>query len=210
MRIFLDSSKISEAEKWMPILDGATTNPSILLKEGGNIYEFCKYMYPKPVSVEACGSVELEAIKYSEQIPNAVIKITLLNMDGSNNLALISKLARQSIKINCTALFSLSQVILAAKAGARYVSLFAGRIDDEGGDYYGMVRDSVSYLDSSGLDVELIVGSVRTVGMVLDSASANAHVVTIPPEVLNKMVMHRFSLDTVKQFELDQEKIRLG
>lgn len=205
MKIFLDSSKVEEAKKWMPIIDGATTNPSILLKDGSDIYKFADLMYPKPVSIEACGDFVTDALHYSKEIPNAVIKIPLLAPDGSNNIKLIKQLSGEGIEINCTALMSLSQIILAQRAGARYVSLFAGRVEDEGGDSTAIIRSAVKYLE--GTKAELIVGSIRTVGNVLDAVKAGAHIVTIPPAILEKMVMHRYSLDTVKQFERDNKKI---
>ncbi len=210
MKIFLDSSKVSEAEKWMSVIDGATTNPSILLKEGTkDIYEFCKMMNPKPVSIEVCGDFLYKARKYNKEVPNAVIKIPLLTTDGGNNLKIISQLSREGIFINCTALLSLSQVILATKTGARYVSLFAGRVEDEGGDSPDMIADCVDFLKEEDTETELIVGSIRTVGNVLDAVRAGAHIVTIPPDILGKMLMHRYSLDTVKQFESDARKLML-
>lgn len=203
MEIFLDSSKVDEARKWMPVIAGATTNPTILLKDGSDVYEFAKVMRDKPVSVEACGDFLIEAREYAREIPNAIIKVPLLTPGGGMNLEVIEKLVQENIKVNCTALFSLSQVILAASLGVRYVSLFAGRVDDEGGGAYEMISDCMDYLLDSHPDTELIVGSIRTVGMVLDAARAGASIVTLPPAILEKMVMHHYSLDTVKQFEED-------
>lgn len=205
MKIFLDSSKIEEAKKWSPIIDGATTNPSILLKDGGDIHEFCRYMDPKPVSIEACGDFQYDARKYSQEIPNAVIKVPLLNTEGGDNLWIIKTLSEEGIQVNCTALMSMSQVILATKAGARYASLFLGRIDDEGGYYQQAISDSVRWLRGWEYETELIVGSVRSVGQVLDAVNAGAHIITIPPLILGKMVLHRFSLETVRQFETDHQ-----
>jgi len=208
MKIFLDSSKINEAKRWYPVIDGATTNPSILLKDGSDIYEFAKEMGNKPVSIEACGDFQHDARKYFRAIPNAVIKVPLLSTTGGDNLWILKTLVEEGIKINCTALFSLSQVILATKTGVRYVSLFAGRVDDEGGNPFEMIKDCVNFLYSEPVDTELIVGSIRTVGNVLDAVKAGAHIITIPPNILEKMVMHRFSLDTVKQFEADSERLK--
>jgi len=95
----------------------------------------------------------------------------------------------------------MAQVILAAKAGARYVSLFAGRVEDEGGDSSQMIADCVDFLNNEELATELIVGSIRTVGNVLDAVRAGAHIITIPPPILEKMLLHRYSLETVQQFE---------
>ena len=208
MKIFLDSSKIEDAEKWMLVIEGATTNPSILLKDGSNIYEFATVMEPKPVSIEACGDFITEARDYFKNIPNAVIKIPLLKPDGGDTLEIISELTAEGIEVNCTALMSLSQVILATKAGARYVSLFAGRVEDEGGDSPSMIRDCMYFLDQEdNCKAELIVGSIRTVGNVLDAVRSSADIVTVPPAILEKMLMHRFSLETVQQFEEDYSKL---
>ena len=202
MKIFLDSSKIEEAKRWMPIIAGATTNPSILLKDGSDIYEFVKVMGNLPVSIEACGDFVTDAREYSKIKDAAiVVKVPLLTPNGGDNLNIIKELTKEGIAINCTALMSMAQVILAAKAGAKYVSLFAGRVEDEGGDSSQMITDCVDFLNNEELATELIVGSIRTVGNVLDAVRAGAHIITIPPPILEKMLLHRYSLETVQQFE---------
>jgi len=207
VKIFLDSSKISEARKWMPIIDGATTNPAILLKDGGNIYEFARVMGEKPVSVEACGNFYDDARSYVSKIPNVVIKVPLLDTKGGDNLEIINTLTREGIKINCTTLMSMSQVILATKAGARYVSLFAGRVEDEGGNSASMIADCMDFLEQEPTETELIVGSIRTIGNVLDAVRTGTHIITIPPPILHKMLLHRYSLETVRQFESAHNKL---
>ncbi len=213
MKIFLDSSKVEEAKRWMPIISGATTNPSILLKDGSNIFEFVKVMGNLPVSIEACGDFVTDARKYSKIEDAAiVVKVPLLDTEGGDNLHIIKELTSEGIAINCTALMSMAQVILATKAGARYVSLFAGRVEDEGGDSPGMISDCVDFLESEEVEeeveTELIVGSIRTIGNVLDAVRAGAHIITIPPPILEKMLLHRYSLETVRQFEKAHEALR--
>lgn len=211
MKIFLDTSKVSEIEKWLPVIDGVTTNPSILLKDGGKIEDVFSLVGEMPVSVEATGDFETEANMYSSKYENAVIKIPLLRPNGKDNLELIKRLTSNGIKVNCTALFSLPQIILATKVGSRYVSLFAGRIDDEGNDSYYSVAKAQRFLNDYGYEedtTELIIGSIRSIGQVVDCAASRVDIVTIPPAILEKMVMHRFSLDTVKQFERDAEEIK--
>lgn len=207
MKLFLDSSKVAEIKRWLPVIDGITTNPSILLKDGGNIDDVFGALKGKPISVEAVGDFETDARKYSGTYPDAVIKIPLLKPGGGDNLSLISRLSADGLKINCTALFSLGQVILAAKAGSRYVSLFAGRIDDEGGEWTAVLSDCMEFLHHYDNGVELIVGSIRTVGMVKDCLRYGADIATIPPTVLEKMLLHNFSLKTVIQFEEDAKKL---
>jgi len=211
LKIFLDSSRIEEAKRWFPVIDGVTTNPSILLKEGGNIEELARYIYPLPISIEASGDFVTEARKYSKvEGTTPVIKIPLLKPDGTDNLNIIYSLAADGISINCTALMSLAQVVLATKAGADYVSLFAGRVEDEGGYSPQMIADCVDFLDRDDSDTELIVGSIRTVGNVLEAVRAGAHIITIPPSILEKMLMHHYSVVTVQQFEMAAETLRRG
>ena len=215
MKIFLDSSKLSEVEKWNPIVEGITTNPSILLKDGGcDLVHLAQILGDRPLSIEATGDFVTEAREYAKKIPNAVIKIPLLShIKGKDNMALIRTLSGEGIKINCTALLSLSQVILATKCGARYISLFAGRVEDEGGYSPMVIEDCMKFLqgewaDLDGNRAELIIGSIRTVGNVADAVNAGADIVTITPAVLEKMLMHRYSLETVQDFEKDAQKLR--
>ncbi len=208
MRIFLDSGSVTEARKWKPVIDGATTNPTILKKDGGDIFEFCKELEPLPVSIEACGDFYTDARRYSGEIPNAVIKVPLLNPSGGDNLEVVKALSGEEIKVNCTALFSLPQVFLALRAGARYVSLFIGRIEDEGGNWQEVLADCMGCVAEHGVgwgEPELIVGSVRGVGHVMSCLRSRTppDIITLPPAVLEKMTMHCFSLETVRQFERD-------
>jgi len=200
MKLFLDSSKVEEVRKWLPVISGITTNPAILKREGGDIEELADAISPLPISIEACGDFLTDAQYYAGMISNAVIKVPLITASGGSNIDVIHELADKGIEVNCTALMSFSQVIIAAQLGVRYVSVFAGRIDDEGGDYKKIIADCVDFLDTDEV-TELIVGSVRTIGNVLDSFRARAHIVTITPPILEKMIKHENSLRTVREFE---------
>ena len=208
-KIFLDTSDIDNINSWNSVISGVTTNPSILKKEGGDLEEICKLMDGRHVSVESGGDFLQQAETLHEWLykynSGLAIKVPFLDTKGNHNLDIIKELTEMGIAVNCTAMLSLSQIILASKAGAKYVSLFAGRIDDEGGDYKEVVKDCVTYLDSNFFDkgCELIVGSVRTVGNVLDCMKVGAHIVTIPPTVLQKMITHQYSIFTSNQFEND-------
>jgi len=208
-KIFLDTSNIDSMKHWRSVISGVTTNPSILKKEGGDLEEICRYMANKHVSVESGGDLLQQAEVLWNWLspinPILVIKVPFLDIKGDHNLDIISELTDKGIPVNCTAMLSLSQIILASKAGAKYVSLFGGRIDDEGGDYKEVVKDCVTYLDNNFFDkgCELIVGSVRTVGNVLDCIKVGAHIVTVPPSVLQKMITHQYSIFTSNQFEND-------
>lgn len=208
MKLFLDSSKISELTKWRPVIYGATTNPTILLKDGSNIREFLNEAGSIPVSVEISGEITAEAVRrFCENLGgDVVVKVPLLKPHGGMNLDVIKEVSKE-VYINCTALFSPPQVLLALEAGARYVSLFVGRLDDEGMNWRSTLEDCVK-LASRYEKVELIAASMRTVGMVMDCGALGADIATVSPDILGKMAMHRFSLDTVRQFERDSEVIK--
>lgn len=209
MELFLDSSKKEEIQRWAPVIDGITTNPSILLKDGSSIDDIIGLLPNIPISIEATGDFRACAREYARKGPNVVVKVPLLRPGGGDNLSLISELSGEGISINCTALFSLGQVILAAKAGSRYVSLFGGRVDDEGGDWGLILKDCIEFLRSRfGTDCRLIVGSIRTVGMISTCVRYSADIVTVPPDVLKKMLIHARSRETVEQFEEDSKKVR--
>lgn len=199
MRIFLDSSKVDEILKWYPVIKGVTTNPSILKKDGGDVFEIAKIVKPYPISIEACGDFLTDARYYAKGIPNVVVKIPLITTSGGLNIPVIHQLVEEGIRVNCTALMSAAQVALVSQLGIRYASIFAGRVDDEGGDYKRVIRSSMQCLRGAG--TELIVGSVRTVGNVLDAIESGADIITITPSVLEKMFFHNYSLKTVQEFE---------
>jgi transaldolase len=205
MKIFLDSGKPSEIEKWIAFVDGITTNPSILRKDNSSIEAVLRSI-PQgfPVSIEV-GLPYRKAALEAGAIEGVSVKIPLVNPDRSNNLDLIRELTEEGLSINCTALFSLGQVILASKAGARYVSIFGGRVDDEGGCSFDVIQQCVDYLVASDSQAELIVGSIRSVSQVSDALVAGAHIITLPPAILEKMVMHNFSVETARQFQTDWE-----
>ncbi len=218
MKIFLDTSKIEEMKKWSHIIDGVTTNPSILQKEGGNVEEICEYMNPLPVSVEAGGDIYTEAMDLWDWLhplnKNLAIKVPFLKPNGQDNLLVIDSLIKVGVTINCTAVMSFNQVILAAKLGCRYISLFVGRIDDEGGDAESLVKDCADFVSinsfnkSSEAIQELILGSIRSskdMGRYSKAIydSMGYSIITIPPSILEKMTQHRYAQETSKQFEDD-------
>jgi transaldolase len=208
VKIFLDSGNLKEIQKWLPFVDGVTTNPSILKKDGSSI-EAVLGILPKdfPVSVEVGFPYEALARELGSRQggPLVSVKIPLLNGDSTNNLDLIYRLSKSGISINCTALFSLGQVILGSKAGAKYVSLFGGRIDDEGGNSKDVIEQCSDYLYSSDSTAELIIGSIRTVTQVSDALVSGADIITLPPTILEKMLMHKYSVETSRQFQADWE-----
>ena len=217
MEIFIDSASTTEMKKWlrMGVLDGVTTNPSIMLRDGvydmeAGAKEIAALLNPRPVSVEVTtndlGEMVTQARKFASWASNIVIKIPQITQDGTPCYGVIRQLEDEGIKINATLAMSLGQVILAAKAGATYISIFAGRISDEGGDAQLVIKNSVDWLERWKYKSKIIVGSIRSVADALQSAIAGAHVITVPPQYLTRMVDHKNSREGVRQFIADAKK----
>ncbi len=217
MEIFIDSASMNEIEKWlnMGVIDGVTTNPSIMLKDG--VYdaevgakEIAALVNPRPVSVEVTTNdldeMLIQAQRFASWAPNIAIKIPQTTQDGIPCYSVMRQLESEGIKVNATAAMSLGQVILAAKAGATYISIFAGRVADEGGNAPDVISNSVDWLERWKFKSKIIVGSIRSVGDVLSAAMAGAHIITIPPQFLDKMSDHKYTRETVRQFVNDAQK----
>ncbi len=217
MKIFLDTADVVEIRKWhdMGVIDGVTTNPSIMLKDHvldmeAGAKEITTLLAPLPMSVEVTTNdpdeMLVQARAFASWAPNVVVKIPHITANGTPCYGVIKTLEHEEIRVNATAAMSMGQVILAAKAGATYISIFYGRVADEGGDAAAVIRDSVSWLERWGFKSEIIVGSIRSVGDILSAAKAGAHVVTIPPQFLGKMADHKYTRETVRQFVADAEE----
>ena len=217
MEIFIDSANITEIEKWlkMGVIDGVTTNPSIMLKDGvydaeAGAKEIAALVNPRPLSVEVTTNdldeMLTQAQTFASWAPNTVIKIPQITQDGVPCYGVIRQLEIEGIKVNATVAMSLGQVMLAAKAGATYISIFAGRVADEGGNAPEVISNSVDWLEHWEYKSKIIVGSIRSVGDVLSAAITGAHIITIPPQFLTKMVDHKFTRATVEQFITDAKK----
>jgi transaldolase len=217
VKIFMDSANVPEIENWLHqgIVDGVTTNPSIMFKDG--VYDIeegarriCALLVDKPLSVEVTTNDPAEMIRqartFASWAPNIAVKIPVVNEHGESCLGVISALASEGIRVNTTAILSFNQAILSAKAGATYVSIFAGRVADEGNDPAVVIRNVRRWLDDWDFPAEIIVGSIRTVMDIQNAALAGAHIITIPPQFLPKMVDHRYTRETVRQFNRDAEK----
>ena len=217
MEIFIDSAKISEIGKWlqMGVIDGVTTNPSIMFNDGvydaeAGAKQIASLVDPKPASVEVTTNdldeMLTQAQKFASWAPNIVIKIPQITQDGTPCYGVINQLESEGIKVNATAAMSLGQVILAAKAGATYISIFTGRVSDEGGNAFEVIQNSVDWLERWKFKSKIIIGSIRSVGDILGAAMAGAHIITIPPQFLGKMADHKYTRETVRQFVNDAQK----
>jgi transaldolase len=217
MEIFIDSASITEIGKWlrMGVVDGVTTNPSIMLKDGiydieAGAKDIAALVNPRPVSVEVTTNNLDEMINQARQFaswaPNIVVKIPQETQDGVPCYGVIKQLESEGIKVNATIAMSLGQVMLAAKAGATYISIFAGRVSDEGGNAPEVIMNAVDWLERWNYSSKIIVGSIREAINIQDAALAGAHIITIPPEFLTRMADHKYSRATVAQFVGDAKK----
>lgn len=214
MEIFLDTADLDEVERWLGfgVLDGVTTNPSVLLRDGAydvkrRATDIANLIEPRPVSVEVTANEPEEMLRqaheYASWARNIVVKIPVINESGAPCLGVVRELERENVRVNVTACLSFGQALLGAKSGASYVSIFGGRVADEGGDAPGLVRAFREWLDLWGSPARIIVGSVRSTMDVQAGAQAGAHVITVPPGFLDRFVDHRYTRDTVRQFNQD-------
>src|ERR1700747_1541549 len=164
----------------------------------------------RPLSVEVTSndreSMVKQARTFATWARNIVVKIPIVNEYGESCLGVMHRLTQEGIGVNATAILSFNQALLAAKAGATYVSIFAGRVADEGNDPAVTISNVRRWLDDWDLSSHIIVGSIRTLMDIQSAALAGAHIITIPPQFLPKMVDHRYTRETVRQFIQDAEK----
>ena len=212
MKIFIDTANldhIREVNSW-GILDGVTTNPSLVAKENRDfialVKEICSIV-DGPVSAEAVsmdseGMVK-EARELSKIHKNIIVKIPMT----SEGLKAVKVLSREGIRTNVTLVFSPNQALLAAKAGATYVSPFVGRLDDISHDGMALVRDIVTILNNYGFKTQVIAASMRHPVHVTEAALAGAHIATVPYEVLKKMLKHNLTDEGIQKFLKDWEKV---
>ena len=210
MEIFIDSADLSEIETWIDqgVIDGVTTNPSILLKDRvfdieSGIKTIAEAIGDRPLSVEVTTDNQeemlVQAREFASWAENIVVKIPVINQYGHPCLGVISALARENIKVNVTGILSYNQIVLAAKAGGTYLSIFAGRVCDEGHDGAELISNSVRFTEKWGFG-KILAGSIRGAFDVQTAATAGAHIVTVPPQFLNKMVDHKYTRETIKEF----------
>ncbi len=224
MAIFLDTGNIDEIRAYhaMGILRGVTTNPSILLKSGitGGIegvkartVEIAKLIDPLPLSVEVNtndpqGMID-EAKDFASWAPNINVKITVHGPNGElDNMRVIHELETvHDVRVNVTAMMSAQQCLLAAMAGASYVSLFGGRVNNMGYNSVDEIVKLRDLLDTLDLKAKIIIGSVREVLNVVEWLGAGAHIVTVTPDLVKGMLVHPYTKETVQMFLNDAAKL---
>ncbi len=212
MKFFLDTANLDEIRRIasMGILDGVTTNPSLIAKESGKpfeqiIQEICSIVdgpiSAEVISLEAAGMLE-EGRKLAKIHPNVVVKVPLT----AEGLKAAKAFKAEGIRTNVTLCFSATQALMAAKAGATYVSPFVGRLDDIGLDGMELIREIVAIYENYGYDTQVLAASIRQPRHVTDSALAGAHVATIPTKVFDQMLKHPLTDKGIEGFLADWKK----
>ena len=212
MKIFLDTANvehIKEANE-LGVIDGVTTNPSLIAKEGRDfrevVQEICSIV-DGPISAEAVSEDAVGMIAEGKELstihPNVNIKIPMTG----EGLKAVKALTAEGIKTNVTLVFSPNQALLAAKAGATYISPFVGRLDDISHVGMELVGEIMAVLDNYAMESEVIVASVRHPLHVVDAAKMGAHIATVPYKVLMQMVKHPLTDIGIERFLADYEKI---
>lgn len=208
MKLFLDTANQAEVEAAvkMGVISGVTTNPSLVAKEGGDYIERVKYfceLVGGPISVEVMATdtegMLQEARKLAAMHENIVIKLPIT----AESLVAIKQLKVEGIKTNATLCFSANQAILAARAGASYVSPFVGRLNDIGQDGMVLIQEIKTIFSNYGFDTEIIVASVRSPRQVTEAAIIGADIATIPYKILEQMVSHPQTDLGIAKFEVD-------
>jgi len=212
MKFFLDTGNVEEIKRIerLGLVDGVTTNPSLIAKEGRVfkevIQEICRVV-KGPVSAEVIGlkaeDMLKEAYEIAEWAPNVVIKLPMTE-DG---LYACHELTQKGIKTNVTLIFSAAQGLMAAKAGATYISPFVGRLDDIAVDGMKLIRDLRLILDTYDLPSEIIAASIRNIKHVEDAALSGAHIATIPGSLLPTLWKHPLTDSGIERFLKDWESV---
>lgn len=213
MRLFIDTANMNEIKETyeLGIISGVTTNPTIVAREGnkdffGVIKEIADMVdgeiFAEVTALDAPGMIE-EGRKLAKLHKNLIVKIPMC----AEGLKAVKVLSSEGIKINVTLVFSACQALLAANAGASYVSIFAGRVDDTGIDGINTIADVAEIFALHGIETEVLVASIRNPIHVLQSAKAGADICTVPYKVLMQMINHPQSKSGLEGFMKDWAKL---
>jgi transaldolase len=211
MKFFVDSANITEIENLVPtgLVDGVTTNPSLIAKQGDDmattIQAICSIV-SGPVSAEVTATEYTKMLEEGEYLAslakNVAVKVPL-TVDG---LRTCKALREKGTMVNVTLCFSAAQALLAAKAGATFISPFVGRLDDIGEKGMDLIEDIVVMYDNYAFDTEVLVASIRTKQHLIDAAIIGAHVSTLPPKIIYELYEHPLTDKGLKAFLDDWEK----
>ena len=213
MKFFLDTANVDEIKRIneLGLVDGVTTNPSLIAKEGRDFETVIKEITSEvdgPVSAEVVGLEAEVMIKEARELAawaeNVVVKVPMTE----EGLKAVNVLSSEGIKTNVTLIFTVSQGLLAAKAGATYISPFVGRLEDIGTDAYALIEDLRFILDFYDLEAEIIAASIRTAPHLEEVARRGAHIATIPGTLFPKLWGHPLTDSRIKDFLSDWEKYK--
>jgi len=214
LKIFLDTANIASIKTFadMGVLDGVTTNPTLVAKENQDFHELVSAILkivPGPVNLEVVSQDTEGMLREGRDLallgPNVVVKCPMTEP----GLVAVRKLGKEGLKTNVTLVFSPNQALLAAKAGATYVSPFIGRLDDAGHEGMEVVEDTLQIYRNYEIETQVLVASIRHPVHVVQAAKLGAHVATMPPDVLDKMVRHPLTDTGLKRFLDDWAKAGL-
>ena len=210
MKLFLDTADINEIAKLNEtgLVDGITTNPSLIAKSGRNILqtieEICSIV-SGPVSAEVTAIDYAGMIKEGKRLAEIASNVTVKLPLTTDGLKACSNLTEQNILVNVTLCFSTAQALLAAKAGASFISPFVGRLDDIGSDGMKLISEIVAVYSNYNFSTEILVASVRGVQHIVDAALLGADVATIPPKIMSQMYKHPLTDKGLEDFLIDWE-----
>lgn len=215
MKFFIDTANLDEIRQAaaMGVLDGVTTNPTLLSKEKGSYKEIlsgiCK-MVPGSVSAEVVALDAPGMVREGEELAKIADNITVKIPTIPEGLKAIKSLTSEGISVNATLIFSPMQGLLVAKAGATYASPFVGRLDDISHVGMDLIRQLVTIYGNYGYETEILVASVRSTQHIIEAALLGAHVCTMPFKVLEQLIKHPLTDIGLKQFLADWEKVNKG
>jgi transaldolase len=215
MKLFVDTGKVEEVRKaaeW-GILDGVTTNPSLIAQAGRGfketVLEICSILPNGSISAEVVGTTVEDILREGREIaswsPNIVVKVPMTPA----GIAATRQLTREGIRVNMTLVFSPTQALLAAKAGASYISVFVGRVDDVSSEGMRTIEDAVQIVENYGFDSEVLVASIRHPMHVVEAARLGAHIATMPFKVMEQLFQHPLTDIGLQRFLDDWRKAGL-
>ena len=215
MKLFVDTGRVEEVRKaaeW-GIVDGVTTNPSLIAQAGRGfketVLEICSILPHGSISAEVVGTTVEDILREGREIaswsPNIVVKVPMTPA----GIAATRQLTREGIRVNMTLVFSPTQALLAAKAGASYISVFVGRVDDVSSEGMRTIEDAVQIVETYGFDSEVLVASIRHPMHVVEAARLGAHIATMPFKVMEQLFQHPLTDIGLKRFLDDWNKAGL-
>jgi transaldolase len=215
MKLFVDTGRVEEVRKaaeW-GILDGVTTNPSLIAQAGRGfketVLEICSVLPHGSISAEVVGTTVEDILREGREIaswsPNIVVKVPMTPA----GIAATRQLSREGIRVNMTLVFSPTQALLAAKAGATYISVFVGRVDDVSSEGMRTIEDAVQLVENYGFDSEVLVASIRHPMHVVEAARLGAHIATMPFKVFEQLFQHPLTDIGLQRFLDDWRKAGL-